>query len=74
MVIQRDLQIRVWGWADPQEEVSMNFAGSTEKSVANQYGRWKVKLAAQSVNSKRQTLTVATSNTIELKHILIGDV
>ena len=74
MVLQRDLAIRVWGWADPSEAVSVSFAGSSEKTVADQHGRWKVQLPAQSANSKPQSLTVAGTNTITRKNILIGDV
>ena len=39
MVLQRDSDIRIWGWADPGEKISVSLAGSTRAASALQNAR-----------------------------------
>jgi sialate O-acetylesterase len=34
MVLQRDKPIRIWGWAEPGEKVSVTFGGQTQSATA----------------------------------------
>ena len=43
MVLQRDMPVPVWGWADEGENVSVTFAGQTKKTTADANGKWMVK-------------------------------
>lgn len=74
MVLQRDKPIPVWGWAEPGEEVSVQFGDKTEKTKADDKGNWKVSFPAQKANAKPQTIVVSGKNKIELEDILIGEV
>ena len=74
MVLQRDKPLPVWGWADPKEEVTVEFGGSKVSTTADGQGNWKVTLPAMKANGKPQTLTVSGKNKIELKDILLGEV
>jgi sialate O-acetylesterase len=74
MVLQRDLPLPVWGWADPGEEVTVAIAGQTKTAVADPSGRWQVKLDPLKANTDGQVLTVAGKNKIELNDVLIGEV
>ena len=74
MVLQRDLPVPVWGWADPGEKVKVSLAGQAKDAVADDAGRWQVKLDALEADAQGQTLTVAGNNTIELADVLIGEV
>lgn len=75
MVIQRDKPIRIWGWADPAEKVSVTFGGATQSASAGTDRSWKVEFPAQAANSQPQRMVVRSgSNKIELENILIGDV
>ena len=40
MVLQRDLPVPIWGWAEAGEEVSVSFSGQTKKAKANDKGKW----------------------------------
>lgn len=75
MVLQRDKPVRVWGWAAPQEEITLSFAGHQATTMADENRRWEVTLPAVAANSSPQTLTVkgATENLL-LQNILVGDV
>lgn len=73
MVLQRDMELAVWGWAEPNEEVTVQLAGVTARSAANAKGEWRVKLPAQRAGGPHD-LTVRGKNTIVLSNVLIGEV
>lgn len=74
MVLQRELPVPVWGWAAPDEEVTVTLGSQTKKTAADKDGRWQVKLDALETNATGQTLSVTGTNTIELKDVLVGEV
>ena len=41
MVLQRDLQVPVWGWADPGEKITVSFAGQKKQTTADKKGNWE---------------------------------
>ena len=45
MVLQRDLPVPVWGWADAGEKVTVTFGEQTKSTMAAENGKWMVKLA-----------------------------
>ena len=73
MVLQRDVPVPVWGWADPGEEVSVELGGSRVTAVADDKGKWTVKLPAQQVGDP-VSLIVKGKNTVTLTDVLIGEV
>ncbi|MCM2373874.1 sialate O-acetylesterase [Aporhodopirellula aestuarii] len=74
MVLQQQLPIRVWGWADQGESVDVRFAGSSATATPNESGRWQVELPPMDANATAQTLVVKGNNTVEVKDVLIGEV
>ena len=48
MVLQRDLQVPVWGWADAGEKITVSFAGQKKQTTADKKGNWMIKLVKQS--------------------------
>jgi sialate O-acetylesterase len=75
MVVQRDKPLYVWGWADPDEPVTVTFAGQSATATAAQDRAWKVALPALPANRTPQQMTVAgRSRTLVLENILVGDV
>ena len=74
MVLQRDLPVPVWGWADVEEKITVSFAGQSKTVTANKNGKWRVNLDALKANDKGQTLTVQGKNEIKLDDILVGEI
>lgn len=90
MVLQRDIPLNVWGWADKGEKVTVSFAGQEKTAIAVDDGnpssskdsavaRWIVKLDPLKVSSTSQTMTVSYSQiskspNIQIKNVLVGDV
>ena len=73
MVLQRDTKIKVWGWAAPNEKVTIVFLEKKYLTNANINGEWIVELPPLSYGGP-YTMTIDASNHIIIKDILIGDV
>lgn len=74
MVLQRDKPIPVWGWAEPGEEVSVQWGDQVVKARANDKGDWLVTLPAMKASAKAEKLIISGKNRIELEDILVGEV
>ncbi len=74
MVLQSEMPVPVWGWAEPGEEVAVTLGDQTKKVEADKDGRWQVKLDALKTNVEGQTLSVTGNNTVELNDVLVGEV
>jgi len=44
MVLQRDMPVPIWGWADEGEKVTVSFAGQKKSATVGKNGEWMVKL------------------------------
>lgn len=73
MVLQRDKEIPVWGWASPGEKVSITFNGKNYSTVTAANGKWSLKLPPLKAGGP-YAMTITGSNRIEIRDILIGDV
>ena len=73
MVLQQGRQNLVWGWANANEHININFAGWRSTAIANSNGQWKAYLPSQNYGGP-YTLTFTGNNKIELTNILIGEV
>ncbi|WP_207420505.1 sialate O-acetylesterase [Desertivirga brevis] len=73
MVLQRDMPLKIWGWASPGEKVSVNFNKRSISTVAGAEGKWLVKLPAMKAGGPYE-MRLQGKNTIILKGILLGDV
>ena len=74
MVLQRDLPVPIWGWAEPEESVTVTLGEGSATTKADEKGNWRVDLPAMKADGKTHALTVKGNNTIQLNDILIGDV
>lgn len=73
MVLQRDAEAKIWGWADPGEEVVVKFKGKSCFTVADADGKWMVFLHPSEAGGPH-TMEIKAGNIITLKDILVGDV
>ena len=44
MVLQRDKEIKIWGWADKGETITVSFNGQSVKTKADKTGNWIITL------------------------------
>lgn len=73
MMFQRDIPIKVWGWADKNERIQVTFNNKSYKSKADKNGNWGIEIPEMKAGGPHQ-LIVSGKNTITLKNILIGDI
>ena len=73
MVLQRDVATTIWGWTQPGKKVTVALAGKTASGVADDQGKWQVKLAALPAGGP-YTMTVTGPQTAAVQDVLLGDV
>ncbi len=73
MVLQRDMPLRVWGWAAPETAVVVEVAGQTKKGKADGEGYWQVELEAMPAGGPH-TMVVEGDGRVQIDDILVGEV
>ncbi len=73
MVLQREMPVRVWGWADAGEQVRVSFAGQQVETVTGADKRWQVMLKKMPAEAAPQTLTIQGRNTVRFTDVLVGE-
>ncbi len=73
MVLQRGIELPIWGWAEPGEAVKVSLGDQSASATAGADGRWQVRLPKMEAGGPH-TLKVAGRNTIELTDVLVGEV
>ncbi len=73
MVVQRDVNLKIWGWAKPAEKVKISFNGKKYSAITTPDGKWNVVLTPVKAGGP-YTMDITASNTITIRNILAGDV
>ena len=73
MILQRDANIKIWGWASKDEKVSVKFNTKNYKTKADVNGNWSITLPPMKAGGP-YSMDITGKNKITLKEILIGDV
>jgi sialate O-acetylesterase len=73
MVLQRDAELNIWGWAPEGEQITIRFRGNTYRGITGEDGTWEVHLPPQAAGGPYDMMITA-GTTITLKDILIGEV
>lgn len=75
MVLQRDLPVHIWGWANPEQEVTVEIKGKSYSTKAAQDGKWTVHGDALAASFEPIEIKVtAGSEKITLNDVLVGEV
>jgi len=75
MVLQQGKKVAIWGWAEPNEEVTVRVSWRTmEWSVrADKEGKWQFEMTSPKVGGPYE-MTFQGKNTVIVKNILVGEV
>ncbi|MEX0986263.1 MAG: sialate O-acetylesterase [Bacteroidales bacterium] len=73
MVLQRDESVKIWGWAEPGERVTVKFKKGTYKTDTGKDGKWMIKLPPMLAGGPYD-MEIRGTNKIIIKNILVGDV
>jgi len=73
VVLQRNVEVPVWGWADPGERVTVSLEKQQQTAIAGKDGAWSVKLKKHAEGGP-YVITLTGHNTITLTNVLFGEV
>ncbi|MDB5117387.1 MAG: 9-O-acetylesterase [Mucilaginibacter sp.] len=74
MVLQRNIKVPIYGWAEIGEKIQIDFMGKTYATTTGADGKWLVKLGSYKAGGPYEMRIGSKSFTLTLKNILIGDV
>lgn len=75
MIIQQNDSVNVWGKDMPNAKVKINSSwGEKSSSLADDKGNWSLKIKTPIASYKEHTISVIGSQTIKIKHVLVGEV
>lgn len=72
-VLQRDIELNLWGWAAPNEKIELSFGQKKFKIQADASGKWLLKLPPQPAGGPH-TLIFSGTNQVTVNNVLFGDV
>lgn len=70
MVLQRDMPVKIWGWASPGEKINVTFKGKKIRATGDSKGNWACTLPATPAGGPYEI----TINEKSVKDVLFGDV
>ncbi|MHC4991143.1 MAG: sugar-binding domain-containing protein [Planctomycetota bacterium] len=75
MVLQRDTQVAVWGWAQPGEQIRIQpeWTESAAETAADDRGHWRTDVSTPGAGGP-YTITVTGDSTVTLSNVMIGEV
>jgi len=74
-VLQRGMEVPVWGTAEPGAEITVEFAGQVRKANADASGAWMVRLDALAASSESRILQVSSHKSqVSISDVLVGEV
>ncbi|MBF4493640.1 hypothetical protein IRZ83_15870 [Flavobacterium sp. JLP] len=73
MVLQRNKEIPVWGWADANEKVEVHFNNQTKTIQADKSGKWMISLNPEKAGGPFELIIIG-KNKIVIKDVLVGEV
>lgn len=75
MVLQQGKPCPIWGWADPNTEVTATFAGQTKKVKADAQGYWKAIFDPLTASAEGKAVTIEHAGQSKvIKDVLVGEV
>ncbi|MBS9522721.1 sialate O-acetylesterase [Litoribacter alkaliphilus] len=74
MVIQRDVENRIWGWSDAGSQMQVSLNGLIEKTTTNESGVWQVQLPPMPHGGPYDLEVLGIDEKIVLSNIYVGDV
>ena len=84
MILQRGMRVPVWGWSNPGDTVTVEFAGQKKTATSGKDGLWTLDLDPLKASFEPRDMTISSSSTINhqpstinhetLTDVLVGEV
>lgn len=73
VVLQRDQNLKLWGWASPQESISIRIKDKTYRGKADKAGNWSVTVPPQAAGGPFE-INLKGKNELQIRDVYFGDV
>ncbi len=73
MVIQRSQSVPVWGWASPNESVTVKFKQQQKETVTDKNGKWRINLDPEPAGGPYE-ISIQGKSGIILHDVMVGEV
>ena len=74
-ILQREMDLPVWGWCKPGTTVTVEFAGQKQSAKSGADGKWMLKLKPLTSSADPAEMVVQEeANKVVIKNILVGEV
>lgn len=73
MVLQRDTSIKIWGWDENGQKVTVRFMNATYQTTTDNKGVWKIQMPEQKAGGPYE-MQIWSGDTLIIRDIWIGDV
>lgn len=73
MVLQRNVPLNIWGWANAGEQVAVMFNNRTFQTITAADGKWEISLPAHAAGGPFN-MHIKGENELLIKDVLVGDV
>jgi sialate O-acetylesterase len=74
MVLQREANAPLWGWAQPGEKVTVSLGAASASAVADANGRWKAALPPMKAGGPFPLTVAGDKDTLTVRDVLVGEV
>ncbi|MBF0245512.1 MAG: hypothetical protein HQL31_09625, partial [Planctomycetes bacterium] len=76
MVLQREVPVKLWGWAPAGKEITVGFAGQKVSVKAGSEGKWRAELKALEADCAPQEMRITAPGEADIifKDVLVGEV
>ena len=74
MVVQQNAPIKVWGWTNPGQDVTVELGDKSVAGKANADGRVDVVLPEMTAGGGALKLTIKADETVTFEDVLVGEV
>ena len=76
MLLQREMPVKIWGKADANAKVDVEFASQKKSTKADANGNWSLRLDKMSANKNPQEMKISENGKLgkTIKNILVGEV
>ena len=74
MVLQRDTEVKLWGWSTPETPVTVHIGPHRVSVMANQAGDWHVIIPPLRTHRSYDMTVTSGDETLAANNILMGEV
>jgi sialate O-acetylesterase len=74
MVLQRNQNIKIWGWSKEGVKVSINFLGDQYNTITDNNGKWLIEMNDYPAGGPFSLKVKSSNQEVYLKNIYVGDV